>query len=39
MPRSADPRELGGACVYLLGDGVSYTTGIDIPVPGIVGTW
>ena len=37
MPRLADPRELGGAYVYLLSDAASYTTGIDIPVTGIVG--
>lgn len=39
MPRLADPRELGGAYVYLLSDGATYTTGIDIPVAGIVGAW
>jgi len=39
MPRLADPRELGGAYVYLLSDAASYTTGIDIPVAGIVGAW
>ncbi|KAF2825261.1 NAD(P)-binding protein [Ophiobolus disseminans] len=39
MPRLADPRELGGAYVYLLSDSASYTTGIDIPVAGIVGAW
>ncbi|KAJ9654614.1 hypothetical protein H2198_006360 [Neophaeococcomyces mojaviensis] len=39
MPRLAEPRELGGAYVYLLSDGASYTTGIDIPVAGIVGAW
>lgn len=39
MPRLADPRELGGAYVYLLSDCASYTTGIDIPVAGIVGAW
>ena len=39
MPRLADPRELGGAYVYLLSDGASYTTGIDIPIAGIVGAW
>lgn len=37
IPRLADPRELGGAYVYLLSDAASYTTGIDIPVAGIVG--
>jgi NAD(P)-dependent dehydrogenase (short-subunit alcohol dehydrogenase family) len=39
MPRLADPRELGGAYVYLLSDGASYTSGIDIPVAGVVGAW
>jgi NAD(P)-dependent dehydrogenase (short-subunit alcohol dehydrogenase family) len=39
MPRLADPRELGGAYVYLLSDSASYTTGIDIPIAGIVGAW
>lgn len=39
MPRLADPRELGGAYVYLLSNAASYTTGIDIPVAGIVGAW
>ncbi|KAF1993465.1 NAD(P)-binding protein [Amniculicola lignicola CBS 123094] len=39
MPRLADPKELGGAYVYLLSEGSSYTTGIDIPVAGIVGAW
>ncbi|KAL4977573.1 hypothetical protein BDW66DRAFT_158692 [Aspergillus desertorum] len=31
--------ELGGAYVYLLSDTATYTTGIDIPVAGIVGAW
>lgn len=35
MPRLAEPRELGGAYVYLLSDAVSYTTGIA----GVVGAW
>lgn len=39
MPRLADPKELGGAYVYLLSDTATYTTGIDIPVAGIVGAW
>lgn len=39
MPRLAIPQELGGAYVYLLSDSASYTTGIDIPVAGIVGAW
>lgn len=39
MPRLAEPRELGGAYVYLLSDSASYTTGIDVPVAGIVGAW
>ncbi|KAJ5925423.1 hypothetical protein N7454_008062 [Penicillium verhagenii] len=39
MPRLADPRELGGAYVYLLSNASSYTSGIDIPIAGIVGAW
>lgn len=39
MPRLALPQELGGAYVYLMSDCASYTTGIDIPVAGIVGAW
>ncbi|KAH8883492.1 short-chain dehydrogenase [Thozetella sp. PMI_491] len=39
MPRLADPKELGGAYVYLLSDCASYTTGIDLPIAGIVGAW
>ncbi|CZT24450.1 related to D-arabinitol 2-dehydrogenase [Ramularia collo-cygni] len=39
MPRLAIPQELGGAYVYLLSDNASYTTGIDIPIAGIVGAW
>ncbi|KAL4868727.1 hypothetical protein BDV12DRAFT_169292 [Aspergillus spectabilis] len=39
MPRLAVPQELGGAYVYLLSDTASYTTGIDIPIAGIVGAW
>jgi len=39
MPRLALPQELGGAYVYLLSDTASYTTGIDIPIAGIVGAW
>ncbi|KAL1955184.1 hypothetical protein VTO42DRAFT_8949 [Malbranchea cinnamomea] len=39
MPRLAVPQELGGAYVYLLSDSASYTTGIDIPIAGIVGAW
>ncbi|KAL8712511.1 MAG: hypothetical protein Q9220_003359 [cf. Caloplaca sp. 1 TL-2023] len=39
MPRLAKPQELGGAYVYLLSDAASYTTGIDIPVAGVVGAW
>ncbi|PYH49340.1 NAD(P)-binding protein [Aspergillus saccharolyticus JOP 1030-1] len=40
MPRLADPHELGGAYVYLLSDCSSYsTTGIDIPIAGVVGAW
>jgi NAD(P)-dependent dehydrogenase (short-subunit alcohol dehydrogenase family) len=39
MLRLADPRELGGAYVYLLSDASSYTSGIDILIAGIVGAW
>ena len=39
MPRLAIPQELGGAYVYLLSDSSSYTTGIDIPIAGVVGAW
>ncbi|KAH8596270.1 sorbose reductase sou1 [Bisporella sp. PMI_857] len=39
MPRLALPQELGGAYVYLLSDTASYTTGIDMPIAGIVGGW
>ncbi|KAL4882688.1 hypothetical protein BJY04DRAFT_227021 [Aspergillus karnatakaensis] len=39
MPRLAVPQELGGAYVYLLSDTATYTTGIDIPIAGIVGAW
>lgn len=35
-PWLAIPQELGGAYVYLLSDTASYTTGIDIPIAGIV---
>lgn len=39
MPRLAIPQELGGAYVYLLSDTATYTTGIDIPIAGVVGAW
>lgn len=39
MPRLALPQELGGAYVYLLSETATYTTGIDIPIAGIVGGW
>ncbi|KAB8236248.1 uncharacterized protein BDW43DRAFT_308511 [Aspergillus alliaceus] len=39
MPCLADPKELGGAYAYLLSDSSSYTTGIDIPIAGLVGAW
>ncbi|OAA73010.1 NAD(P)-binding domain protein [Akanthomyces lecanii RCEF 1005] len=39
MPRLALPQELGGAYVYLLSETSTYTTGIDIPIAGIVGAW
>jgi hypothetical protein len=38
MPRLAELEELGGAYVYLLSDAASYTTSIDIPVNGIIGS-
>lgn len=38
MPRLAQVRELGGAYVYLLSDAASYTTSIDIPVNGVIGS-
>lgn len=39
MPRLTLPQELGGAYVYLLSKTATYTTGIDIPIAGIVGAW
>ncbi|KAM3489206.1 hypothetical protein MY3957_007520 [Beauveria namnaoensis] len=39
MSRLALPQELGGAYVYLLSETSTYTTGIDIPIAGIVGAW
>lgn len=38
MPRLAQIQELGGAYVYLLSDAASYTTSIDIPVNGVIGS-
>ncbi|PYH93858.1 short chain alcohol dehydrogenase [Aspergillus ellipticus CBS 707.79] len=38
FPRLAEVQELGGAYVYLLSDAASYTTSIDIPVNGVIGT-
>ncbi|OCL05625.1 NAD(P)-binding protein [Glonium stellatum] len=38
IPRLAEVEELGGAYVYLLSDAASYTTSIDIPVNGVIGT-
>lgn len=38
FPRLAEVQELGGAYVYLLGDAASYTTSIDIPVNGVIGS-
>jgi len=34
MGRTANPEELAKAAVYLLSDGASYITGIDLPVDG-----
>lgn len=38
MPRLAKVGELGGAYVYLLSEAASYTTSIDIPVNGVIGS-
>ncbi|OTA60462.1 NAD(P)-binding protein [Hypoxylon sp. EC38] len=40
IPRliSTTVQELGGAYVYLLSDAASYTTSIDIPVNGVIGS-
>lgn len=38
IPRLAEVKELGGAYVYLLSDAASYTTSIDIPVNGVIGS-
>lgn len=38
MPRLAQVQELGGAYVYLLSDAASYTTSIDIPINGVIGS-
>lgn len=38
FPRLAEVQELGGAYVYLLSDAASYTTSIDIPVNGVIGS-
>lgn len=38
MPRLAEVEELGGAYVYLLSEAASYTTSIDIPVNGVIGS-
>lgn len=38
LPRLAEVEELGGAYVYLLSDAASYTTSIDIPVNGVIGS-
>ena len=37
IPQLAAIEELRGAYVYLLSDAASYTTGIDIPVNGVIG--
>ena len=37
IPQLAAFEELRGAYVYLLSDAASYTTGIDIPVNGVIG--
>jgi NAD(P)-dependent dehydrogenase (short-subunit alcohol dehydrogenase family) len=38
IPRLAEVEELGGAYVYLLSDAANYTTSIDIPVNGVIGS-
>jgi NAD(P)-dependent dehydrogenase (short-subunit alcohol dehydrogenase family) len=38
IPRLDEVQELGGAYVYLLSDAASYTTSIDIPVNGVIGS-
>lgn len=38
FPRLAEVQALGGAYVYLLSDAASYTTSIDIPVNGVIGS-
>lgn len=38
LPRLAQVQELGGAYVYLLSNAASYTTSIDIPVNGVIGS-
>lgn len=38
FPRLAEVQELGGAYVYLLSDAASYTTSIDIPINGVIGS-
>ena len=38
IPRLAEVQELGGAYCYLLSDAASYTTSIDIPVNGVIGS-
>ena len=38
IPRLAKVQEVGGAYVYLLSDAASYTTSIDIPVNGVIGS-
>ncbi|KAM3547757.1 hypothetical protein ARSEF4850_009820 [Beauveria asiatica] len=37
IPRLALPQELGGAYVYLVSETSTYTTGIDIPIAGVMG--
>lgn len=38
FPRLAELQELGGPYVYLLSDTASYTTSIDIPMNGVIGS-
>lgn len=38
FPRLVEVQELGGAYVHLLSDAANYTTSIDTPVNGVMGS-
>lgn len=38
MPRLGEVQEIASAYIYLLSDAASYTTSIDIPVNGVIGS-